>query len=305
MTMIVPERLSELREIRGLSQVDLANASKVHKQTISRIESGQQNKKRRPLTLERLASALKVERGVLTGDLPLPDVAQPPRKSPSKFSLSVQADNFLYLISDRYFVKPWQVMELAPLLFCWAAEMSLRARRERLAKFEEARDTARALEKEMPHLPEADFSYMDAKIAAESSSIASHDIFGMCFSDDDFPDGPFYPPYDDTDNPFAVFLAKLVDDMGDVARFDGFSPIDYPIFEVCREDARNLVGGDDELAQRIIDGTAVLREMPKELQGTFVKTEERAAWVRTQVDEFIKEITEAAAARKKAKEATP
>src|SRR6185437_2791942 len=206
---------------------------------------------------------------------------------------------FLYLISERYFIKPWQVMELAPLLFCWAAEMSLRERRERLNRLEEACKTAQTLEKEMHHLPPPNFIYSEEKIAAESSSINSHDIFGMCFSDDDFSDGHGYPPDDHTDNPFAIFLAKLVEEIDDVARFEGFSPIDYPDFQVCRDEALKMVGGDKTLAERILTGVVDLYEMPKDLQGFFGKAEGRAAWVRAQAEAFIKGQIEAAEHRKK------
>ncbi len=305
MAKIDPKRLTALRDGNGLSQAALAARSKVDKQTIWRIENGKQGKTR-TLTLERLARYFKVECGVLTGELPMAPIAPPPQKSSSKFSLSVQADNFLYLIAERYFIRPWQVMELAPLLFCWAAEMSLRERRERLRKFEDACASARAVENEMPHLPQSDFSYSDAKIVAETESIDAHDIFGTTFGDDDFPDGIFHAPNDDTDNPFATFLSKLVDDISDVAKFEGFSPIDYPIFEVCREEARNMVGGDEGLAERILTGVAVLNELPKELRGIFAKAEDRAAWVRAQEDAFIKRLqTNSVATSKKAKVVSP
>jgi transcriptional regulator with XRE-family HTH domain len=305
MSKIDKDRLRRLREVRGLSQAALAQKSKVHKQTISRIESGAQGKTRRSLTADRLARGLNVEPGVLTGELPVPDFGVPPPKSRSKISLSVQTDNFLYLVSERYFVKPWQVLELAPLLFCWAAEMSLRARRERLRELKNACEAARALEKEMRHLPDPNFTSSEEKIAAESSSIGAHDIFGTTFGDDAFADGPFYPPSDDTDNPFAMFLAKLADDIGYMATFEGFSPIDYPIYQVCRDEALNLAGGDEELAEKIVAGNAVvLNEMPKELQDTFLKTEERTAWVRAKVDEYINTHIRAAALGKNTKEAS-
>jgi transcriptional regulator with XRE-family HTH domain len=288
MVQINPERLEELRKARGLSQAELGQRSKIDKQTISRIENGSQGKATRSLTLDRLGRALGVERGVLTGELPIPERVPTAQKPQSKISLTVQADNFLYLIAERYFVRPWQVIELAPLLFCWAAEMSLRERRERLRKLEGACASARALEKEMTHLPDANFDYSEAKIAAESRSIDANDIFGICFGDDDFLDGHFYPSREDTENPFATFLAKLTDDISDMAKFEGFSSIDYPIYEVCREEAKNMVGGDEALAERILTGVAALNELPKELRGIFGKVEDRSAWVRAQAEAYFK-----------------
>jgi transcriptional regulator with XRE-family HTH domain len=307
MARINPFVLQKLRRDKGWPQERLAEMAKVNKQTISRIERGEQ-KNTRGVTIKRLAGALGVEPDELTRSTVTAEANEsgPVRRARrSGFGISDPANNFLYLISERYFIKPWQVMELAPLLFCWAAEMSLRDRRERLNKFEEACKTARGLEDEMHHLPHADFEASEKKIAAEASSIHSHDIFGMCFGDDDFSDGAFYPPQDDTDNPFAVFLAKLADDIGDVARFEGFSPIDYPVFQVCREEALRMVGDDETLAERILTGIVDLYDMPKELHGVFGKTDDRAAWVRAQADAYIARVMESVERRKKAKEATP
>jgi len=302
MTKIVPEVLRKLREAKALSQAELAERAKFDTQTISRLERGTQ-KTTRPGTTGKLARVLNVEPAVLTGDSPMPDIAPTPQMSSSNIRLSIETENALYLVATRYMVHRWQIMELAPLLFCWAAEMSLRERRERLRKLEEACETARALEKEMPHLPAPNFTYSEEKIAAESSSIGSHDIFGTCIDQDQFLDGPYYPQSDDTDNPFARFLEKLIDGVGDVARFEGFSPIDFPVYEVCRQEALQMVGGDETLAERILTGIAALSEMPKEFQGIFGKTEGRAVWVRAQADEFIKRQTEAAKRRDKTTEA--
>lgn len=301
MTRVNPFVLQTLRRRKNWSQDRLAEMATVNKQTISRIERGEQDNTREN-TIDHLAHALGVEPAELTREALTPerDEGEPVRRRPqSSFGVSDVANNFLYLISERYFVKPWQVMELAPLLFCWAAEMSLRERRERLNKLEEACKTAQALEKEMQHLPPPNFIYSKEKIAAESSSINSHDIFGMCFSDDDFSDDHGYLPNDDTDNPFAIFLAKLVEEIDDVARFEGFSPIDYPSFQVCRDEALKMVGGDETLAERILTGVVDLYEMPKDLQGIFGKTEDRAAWVRAQNEAYIKRLIEAAERRKK------
>ncbi len=59
------DKLRELREGRGLSQKDLADASSVHFNSISGIESGK--RKPHPGTLRKLAAALDVEVEDLTG----------------------------------------------------------------------------------------------------------------------------------------------------------------------------------------------------------------------------------------------
>ena len=304
MAKINPFVIQKLRLQKNWTQDRLAEMAKVNKQTISRIERGERDNTREN-TIKQLARVLGVEPAELTLEtLPAESSRSEPmkRKSQSSFRVSNTASNFLYLISERYFIRPWQVMELAPLLFCWAAEMSLRERRERLRKLEEAFKAARALENEMAHLPPPDFTHSDEKIAAEARSIKSHDIFGVYF-DDDF--NSCSSGDDDTDNPFATFLAKRVEEIGEVASFEGFSPIDYPIFQVCRDEALEMVGGDETLAERILSGIVDLFEMPKELQETFGNADQRAAWVQAQADALIKRQIEAAVERrKKSKETT-
>jgi transcriptional regulator with XRE-family HTH domain len=289
MAHVNPFILKVQRNRKRLTQERLADIAGVDKQTIWRIEKGKLDNTR-PGTIKKLARALDIEPAELTREAPTVGMARESepvqKRSQSSFGVSTTADNFLYLISERYFVKPWQVMELAPLLFCWAAEMSLRARREHLKKLKGACESARSLEEEMRHLPGSNFTYSEEKITAESDSIDRHDLFGT-FADDAFADGPFYSPSDDTDNPFAMFLTKLVRDIGDVASFEGFSSIDYPIYQVCHEEALNLLGRDEKLAESILNGVTVLGEMPKELQGTSGKTKERAEWVRAQVEEDL------------------
>ena len=286
MTKIAPEVLKKLRETKGWSQAELAGQAKFDTQTIWRLERGKQ-KTTRLGTVAKLARVLGVESAVLTGDAPIPDVTPAPQKSSSNNRLSTRTENALYLIARRYNVPGWQVLELAPLLFCWAAEMSLRERRERLRKLEAACSTARALEDDMAHLPPSNFTYSDEKIRAESESIDFNDIFGTCIDGDQFLDGPYYPDADDTDNPFAKFLDKLMGDISDVVAFNGFSPFDYPDYKVCRDHALRLVGGDELLAERILTGIVDLAEMPKELGDFFAKSEDRIAWVKAKADEFI------------------
>ena len=285
MSKIEPDALKKLREAKSLSQAALAERAKIDAQTIWRLENGKL-KTTRPGTIAKLARVLGAEPAVLTGDVPLPDMAPAPQKSPSNIELTVNTTNALYLIARRYNVPGAAVLELAPLLFCWAAEMSLRERRERLNKLEETLKSARVLENEMWHLPTTNFTYSEDKIVAENELIELNDIFGTCIDGDKFLDGPYYPD-DYTDNPFAKFLERLADDIGDVATFNAFSPFDYPDYEVCRQHALSLVGGDETLAERILTGIVDLREMPKELQGFPSKAEDRAAWAKAKADEFI------------------
>jgi hypothetical protein len=95
--------------------------------------------------------------------------------------------------------------------------MSLRERRERLEKLKEACETARALEQEMPHLPDPNFSHSEEKIKAEAESIESHDLTATTMDTDNFIDGPF-DPSDYNANPFANFLEKQIGALGKACR---------------------------------------------------------------------------------------
>jgi len=69
------ETLKELRRRKGLSQKDLAEASRVGQDTISGIESGRHEA--RPSTLRKLANALGVEVADLFGEPEAPKVLAP------------------------------------------------------------------------------------------------------------------------------------------------------------------------------------------------------------------------------------
>lgn len=71
--VLVPERLTQLRELRELSQGDLAKAARFdfHASVISSWE--RRVREPAPPHVVALAKALKVDLGVLTGTLPIPD----------------------------------------------------------------------------------------------------------------------------------------------------------------------------------------------------------------------------------------
>lgn len=253
MTRVNPFILQTLRRRKKWSQDRLAEMAKVNKQTISRIERGEQDNTREN-TIKHIARALGAEPAELTREALTQETVREsePVRNKSPFGLSIAADNALYLISDRYFVSQWQIMELAPLLFCWAAEMSLRERRERLEKLIEACKTARTLEQEMPHLPDPNFSYSEEKIKIEAESIKSHDLTGTTIDTDDFIDGPFYPSDYDA-NPFANFLEKQINALGSVATFEELPAFDCPAYRVCPDEALRFVDKDNEIAEAVLD----------------------------------------------------
>ena len=64
----------------------------------------------------------------------------------TEIRIATSPRNALTLVSRRYGIEPSQIVELAPFLFLWAAEASLRQRRERIAEVERAYEAARAAE---------------------------------------------------------------------------------------------------------------------------------------------------------------
>src|SRR6266516_3302186 len=139
MTRVDPVVLQRLRKAKGWSQEELAGKTKfegqpkIDKQTISRLERGERPKTR-SRTIRQLAHALSVDPAVLTGDGLAPDISRESSALDSRSQLNVRVGaaprNALNLVARRYRVEPSQIVELAPFLFVWAAEESLRRRQE-------------------------------------------------------------------------------------------------------------------------------------------------------------------------------
>jgi len=235
--------------------------------------------------IQQIARALNTHEAVLTGQAPVPETAtdRAPPTTGYKFSIEDWGTrNALYLISHRYDVPVQQVLELAPFLFCWAAEESLRRRQDRLDELKRHIEEVRRLEREIGHIESsADFNEF---IKAESNSIEFKDLFGMGI------DVELQSGVDDaTENPFAKFLDSLAADFSDVMTFE-FCPYgDWPIYRVCEEDAAALVNGDTHLVDHIFGGTVALREMPKEYRWD---VEVSTKWVRDKVEEQQKKFRE-------------
>lgn len=283
MKRIEPSVLKQL--LGGRSLQNLADQAKVNKQTVWRLLQGQAAATR-DHTVEKIARALKVDPQVLTGEAPIPEVDE--REAPTSWSqlnvrVSDAARNALGLVAKRYDVKRSHIIELAPFLFCWAAEASLRQRRDRIAKIEEAWEGARKLENEIQYLPVPNFIYSEQKIVAEQESIDRWDLFGAWLVDKADIDLDFtFDP--DTENPFAMFLRNLVAGFGDVVTFEGWSRDWIPQYRVCPDEAAQLVGGDRDRAKEILDGLVALNDMPTEIRKPEM-AKERAEWVRAKAEE--------------------
>jgi transcriptional regulator with XRE-family HTH domain len=288
MSKIDPSVLKRLRASKGWSQDQLAENTKfgrnpkIDKRTISRLEQGKQTNTR-GRTIHQFARVFGVELAVLTGEAPIPDgKRQDQPASESTIQISAHARNALHLIYERYHVRQWQIVEMAPFLFCWAAEASLRQRLSRIEQLERTCRTVKDQERQVEYLRLSDSSDLEEKIEAEKVSIRDRDLFGYQIDDAGFANFK----HEWTENPFARFLSDLVEGFDDVITFDGFSSIDYPNYSVCPEEAERLVGGDKTLADRILSGIVALNEMPAEVRESF-NSATRADWVRAKVAEFM------------------
>ncbi len=288
MTKIDPARLKQLRNSKGWSQDQLADYTKfgrhpkIDARTISRIESGKQANTHGS-TAQKLARALGVELAVLTGEAPIPANKLQETSAPeSSIQISAHALNALYLLFERYHIRPWQVIEISPFLFCWAAEASLRRRSDRIGRVQSAYQAVRDQDQDIKYMRKSDFSDIEEKFKVEKESIETQDLFGYQLDDAGFASYQ----HEWTENPFARFLISLAKGFDDVMQFEGFSSIGFPEYTICTEEAERLVGGDQELAERILSGVVALDEMPDEIRKSF-NSANRAEWVRAKAAEFI------------------
>jgi transcriptional regulator with XRE-family HTH domain len=292
MQQVDPVVLKRLMEANKLSFADLARKARVNKQTLWRLAAGKVNKAR-DHTINQIAKALKVDARVLTGELPIPDlrsISEPPTpRDRLNIGICTEGRNALYLTAIRYNISQQQIIELAPFLFCWAAEASLRKRRDKITQVELTyEENVRRIEHELPHLPVPDFSYADV-IEAERESIGRRDLFAIGIQNGDtWLEGTF-SRFSELDNPFAMFLGNLAEEMGKVATFEECSWDELPVYRVCPDEAANLVGGDQERADDILNGFAALSEMPKEIRDNYTLSDKRAEWVRATADEYCKQ----------------
>jgi transcriptional regulator with XRE-family HTH domain len=306
---IDPSRLKKLRADAGLTQAALGKKcarveidgkkAPVDKQTIYRIETSDHRQAVRPGTLARLAAALDVSPDVLTGQAPLPE-SEPTPARPSNdddYSINVSVDgairNAFSLVQMRYRVPIARIVELAPFLFVLAAEASLERRRIKLEELKNAFTGVQFLLSNFPHLstflcpPDPDGPDLDV----EAKSISARDILGDNLPDTETLGQLFEPDCEESEhNPFVVYLKEAAPTDRGVASIRGFDR-DSSGFDVCREDALKLAGGDEGLANDIVGGWAPLHKMPRELLNDDA-IDARIAWLREQRDASVREVEE-------------
>jgi transcriptional regulator with XRE-family HTH domain len=303
--MIDPERLKQIRQLRGFkTRESLAQKAGLDKQTIYRLE--RERKPIRRKNLERLAKALEVEPGVLTGEESIPEDSgsTAPPENDVNYQLNVRVDglirNAFSLAALHYKVPVRRIVELAPLLFVLAAEGSLKRRRDKLAELEASLDRASDQWSQIPHFPASAGEPSEQRqiMDAERESIAARDLFaefefGWKLEDRD----DLYEDYDaNKENPFALYLRECVgacdEAVIDEALISEFSG-SCNGYSVCWSEAVDFASGDQRLAVAIHFGLVSIHEVLREfrlqdhlrgMQWTPEGARRRLEWMRRAVE---------------------
>ena len=300
---IDPKRLIELRKRQRMNRAQLAEKAKFSQRQIARLESdASAGSTARDRTVNKLAEALGVEPGVLTGEMPMPVAsARSHRESGPSRQVSAWVKpkvGLAYaLLKRRYGVSLTTLVNAAPLMFVLLAEGSFVWRREKLKEVEEA--TERLSSSGSRHLLSTRGGAVRAANGAyaERQSIETCSLFGEdvleCLVEDGFPIA--------STNPFAEYLcdlaAKIDDqDIVDVAA-DGWiadrgALKNFPEFTICNGDVDKFTGGSERLNLALRIGYLRVDHMPEELL-TDEAAEARQQWLERQLEELPEKAREA------------
>lgn len=255
MKKIRPDRITAFRANRGLSEKELAAKVGVDGNTVSRWERGKQPL--RPGNLGKLCKALGVTEAELCRDDPLPGPSisgMASTRSQLNLPINDACRNALMLVGKRYDVSAYQIIEAAPLIFFILAEASLRKRKKRISQ---------ELEK-LNALRDGPLAFLATlgsdELSREEASINDRNLAGP-----------------DSEHAFAHDLSnwlKQLDPSAKSVQWGGFG-LGY---EICKDEASELVGGDSEAAKAILSGTVPLRKAPVAARKS--AGSELAAWVK-------------------------
>jgi transcriptional regulator with XRE-family HTH domain len=268
--------LIEARRKRQWTQAELSEATKpqINISTISRIERGKAARVREG-TLKELGRALGVPRENLC-------TTSETERDVVKLRVEAAARNALTLVARRYRISRESIVEAAPLLFFIAAEKSLQERRKHIAEIRNAGDALWDMQRRTRHLP-LRWPMDEGTIDSEERSIKARDLFGTkVIEDAEQLLSQLDDEYEDAEhNPFVAFLRNaLAEACGSRADPETvtWTPGLWPRYEICADEAADIVGGDEKAAQAILCGAAALHEMPK------ASAAEMAEWARAEFD---------------------
>ena len=302
MQKIDPERLHNLRQKKGLSRPQLSKKAGIAEKTIQRIEKEPQPSQQK--TLNRLAKALGVEPGVLTGELPPPEFDKVP--DPERVQIGAQVAPKVKLSYDlikrRYGVSATEIINMAPLFFALLAEGSLAWRREKLKEVEKTKSRLEQIDGfwrggTLGLVGEG--TLRDGGVVGEEDSIAKADLFGEHLISDTSIHNFFDPS---RDNPFASYLCKLKAKLGitddDKVKVgeekDGDlvfgSPLKFPDYDICCDELDSIANGSTNAKRALETGHARLSEIPEKLMAEDA-SEERTQWLEDRLPDTFKEKT--------------
>lgn len=298
MSKIHPEKLIALRTEAKLTAEALAGKAKVGRATITRIENGK-TKSSNKVTAARIATALRCsEEALATPPEPEKERSLFGDRFPIAQEMSGPTHNALVLTALRYGESAETILELAPLLFDLVARESLKARRERLAKLREHRSVVAAMEARFSHLAGRLFHDLRAEEIedVEEKSLRKNDLRGeSILHDTDIEDYFFPDDYDEEcDNPFIVHLRNRfgqLEDGKELPEIEAWPRWRSPAYETCRTEALAIAGGEEELADAVVDGVVRIASIPKHLRGSDA-LDERKAWMRDRVSEHSARLAE-------------
>ena len=191
----------------------------------------------------------------------------------------------LDLVRSAYKVTLEEIIDLAPLMFVYHAESSLRERRERLERDLATRETMLRAFPKLQQLLDSDKQGGDAWFAMEDESLRADDVFGW------FIDPEMVQDIEIRDNPFTLYLQRLSErlrapDKLAVAQEDPALLVPgmglTPEYQVCRAHLDWLTCGDPELKQAILERRVLIDDLPAGALG-FPDPSARIDWMRTEL----------------------
>ena len=288
---IDPHHLRHLRKRKRLSRGKLAERAKISERTIQRLElEPEQSQSTRDHTLDRLATALGVDEGVLTGEMPLPPEEKTipdPERVQIGALIAPKARLAYDLAGRRYGVSATEIINMAPLFFVLLAEGSLAWRREKLGKASEAIRCLEQVDSEIGSLVfEESAIVADNALHMERESIDRADIFGKHLFD--FATG----------NAFASYLCKLAAELGrpgvvhlEQNDLSYGSPAKFPDYNVWKDELEIVTNGSDDARRALEMGKARLGDIPDDLIGDD-GGEARAEWLAHRLPAIYKGLDE-------------
>lgn len=266
---IKADRIRSLRETafpQKLSQERLAKLARLGKRQIQRIEQHTGDLQIRKTTLDRLAKALRVDQGVLTGEKPMPAaMGASPLTAAATQTVTVRLPAPLKLqfdlVEQTYGASFQDLVSFAPALFVLLAERSLLWREKNPQSWDDI------------------------------DSVADRDVFGDRLEDLDRWNA----------NPLVKFLHQEMagQNWQGVLEFDRhmrwndmcnyFDGQHIPVMEVCGHRLEYIAGHVEEVIHALKTGAVSIKAIPAELMSTS-KTAERVQWIKEQAAAQMQEV---------------